>query len=334
MIRESLAKLFNKQDLTKLEAKETMDEIMSGSVYDILLSSYLTALRMKGETIDEIIGSAMSLREKCVKLNHDFETFEIVGTGGDKTNTFNISSISSFVIASTGIKVSKHGNRSVSSKCGTADFLEKIGVNINCSVEKNEEALKEIGICFMFAQKYHGAMKYAGPVRKELKERTIFNILGPLANPAFATYQLLGVYSKDLVKPLAKVLQGLGVKRGMVVYGDGMDEITASGITNVAEITDSGIIEYDIDPRDYGINICKKEDLEGGNPDDNVLIAKDIFNGVKGPKRDVVVLNAAAGIHICNPNITIKEAIKIAEDAIDSKKALEKLNLLIKKTGE
>lgn len=334
MIRESLSKLFNKQNLTIEEARETMNEIMSGEVSDVLLSSYLTALRMKGETIDEIIGSAMSMREKCVALKHDFDTFEIVGTGGDKSNTFNISSIASFVIASTGIKVSKHGNRSVSSKCGAADFLEKIGVNINCSIEKNEEALKEVGICFMFAQKYHGAMKYAGPVRKELKERTIFNILGPLANPAFAKYQLLGVYSKELVNPLAKVLQGLGVKRGMVVYGDGMDEITVAGITNVAEITDTGIIEYNIDPRDYGFNICKKEDLVGGDPSENVLIAKDILNGVKGPKRDAVVLNAAAGIHICNPNITIKDAIKIAEDAIDSKKAYEKLNLLIKKTGE
>lgn len=334
MIREALTKVLDKKDLTMLEAKQAMDEIMSGNVSDILLSSYLTALRMKGETIDEIIGSAKSMRENGLKINHNFDTFEIVGTGGDKSNSFNISSISSIIISSYGIKVTKHGNRSVSSKCGAADFLEGIGVNINLDVNENEDLLKNAGICFMFAQKYHSSMKYAAGVRNELKERTIFNILGPLANPASAEYQLLGVYSRDLVKPMAYVLKGLGVKAGMVVYSMGLDEVTSAGATYVAEILRNGdIIEYVIEPENYGIKRCNKDDLVGGNVDDNVKIAIDILNGKRGPKYDTVLLNVACGIHICDPTVSIEKGIEIARDLIDSKKALDKLNEFIQKSG-
>ena len=239
MIKEAILKLSKKENLNYEEAKEVMNEIMSGKATAVQMSSYLTALSMKGETIEEITGSAAGMRANCIKLLHNMEVLEIVGTGGDNSNSFNISTASAIVIASGGVAVAKHGNRAASSKCGAADVLEELGININISPEKSREILSKINICFLFAQNYHIAMKYVAPVRKELGIRTVFNILGPLSNPAGANIELMGVYDESLIEPLAKVMQNLGVKRGMVVYGtDKIDEISMSSETKVCEILD------------------------------------------------------------------------------------------------
>lgn len=264
MIKEAIEKLVNKQDLTFDEAKEVMNEIMSGETPDILISAYLVALRMKGETIEEISGSARGMRDNGTKLLHDMDVIEIVGTGGDKANTFNISTTSAFVAAAAGCKVAKHGNRGVSSKSGAADVLEALGANITVEPEKSKELLDKVGFCFLFAQKYHPAMRFVGPVRGALGLRTIFNVLGPLTNPAGASMEIIGVYEEELVEPIAKVLLNLGVKKGMVVFGqDTMDEITPSTKTTVCEIRNGETKSYEINPEDYGISICKKSDLEG-----------------------------------------------------------------------
>ena len=265
MIKEAIDKLVNKQDLTFDEAKEVMNEIMSGETPDTLISAYLVALRMKGETIEEISGSAKGMRDNGTKLSHDMEVLEIVGTGGDKANTFNISTTSAFVAAAAGCKVAKHGNRGVSSKSGAADVLEALGANITVELEKSKELLDKVGFCFLFAQKYHPAMRFVGPVRGALGLRTIFNVLGPLTNPAGASMDIIGVYEEELVEPVAQVLINLGVKKGMVVFGqDTMDEITPSTKTTVCEIRNGETKSYEINPEDYGISICKKSDLEGG----------------------------------------------------------------------
>lgn len=334
MIKEAINKLVNNEDLSYDMAKEVMNEIMSGEASQVLMGAYLTALRMKGETIEEITASASGMREHCTRLLHDMDVLEIVGTGGDEANSFNISTASSIVVSAYGIPVAKHGNRSVSSKCGAADVLEALGVKITISPAENAQVLKEIGLCFMFAQTYHSAMRFVAPVRKEIGIRTIFNILGPLANPAGASYQLLGVYEEALVEPLAKVLVNLGVKRGMVVYGqDRLDEISLSADTTCCSIRDGKLESFVLNPEDYGFKKCTKEDLVGGGPEENAKILRGIFEGDKGPKTDAVVLNSAACIYMLS-DLTMEEAVVKAREVIDSGKALEQLNRFIQVTNE
>ncbi len=335
MIKDAIIKLSQKEDLDTFTAEVVMDEIMSGKASNLQIGAYLIALSMKGETIDEISASAKIMRQHAQKLLNDLEVLEIVGTGGDHSNSFNISTTSSIVVSACGIPVAKHGNRAASSKCGAADVLEELGVNINIEAKKAKDVLDKIGICFLFAQKYHSAMRFVAPVRKELSIRTIFNILGPLSNPAGASYQLMGVYDESLVEPLAQVLLNLGVKRGLVVYGlEGLDEISLVGKTKVCEIRNGWVKNYEIDPRNFGFTLCKSEDLVGGTPKENAQIIKDIFAGKKGPKRDTVVLNSAAALYIGKDNLSFEEAIDMVEDVIDSGKALDKLNQMIRYTNE
>lgn len=335
MIKEAIHKLLGNEDLSFEMTKTVMDEIMNGETTPAQIASFITAMRMKGESIDEITACASSMRKHGEKLNHEMDVLEIVGTGGDEAYTFNISTVSSIIISAAGIPVAKHGNRSVSSKCGSADVLESLGVKIDIPIEKSEEILKKIGICFMFATKYHSSMKHAAPVRRELGVRTIFNILGPLANPAGATRQLLGVYNTELIEPMAQVLSNLGVDRAMVVNGsDGLDEITLNGPTFVCEVNNGEFKNYTLDPRDYGFEYCSKEDMIGGDPTENAEIVRSILNGEKGPKRDVVLLNAGACIYLANQNMTLADGIKIAADVIDSGKALEQLNKFIELSNE
>ena len=336
MIKEAILKLSKKENLNYEETKAVMNEIMSGEATAVQMSSYLTALSMKGETIDEITGSAAGMRENCIKLLHNLEVLEIVGTGGDNSNSFNISTASAIVIAAGGVAVAKHGNRAASSKCGAADVLEELGVNINISPEKSRELLSKINICFLFAQNYHIAMKYVAPVRKELGIRTVFNILGPLSNPAGANIELMGVYDSSLVEPLAKVMQNLGVKRGMVVYGtDKIDEISMSSETKVYEILDKeNLKSYTISPKDFGYDFYDKKELEGGDKKENAEIIRNIFSlKDKGAKRKAVCMNAGAGFYIAGKVQNIKEGVKMAENLIDEKKALEKLEDFIRESN-
>lgn len=334
MIRQAIFKVSKKEDLTYDEAYRTMDEIMSGAASEVQMSSYLTAMAMKGETIDEITASAEAMRNHCIRLLNDVNALEIVGTGGDGSNTFNISTTSSIVISAAGVPVAKHGNRSASSKCGAADVLEELGVNIQIEPDKSLQCLKENNICFLFAQNYHIAMRYVASVRRELGIRTIFNILGPLTNPAGATMQVLGVYDKELVEPLAKVLNNLGVKSALSVYGiDGMDEISVSDKTCVCEIKDGETKSYEIDPSEFGFEKCSIEDLVGGDPKENARITLDILKGQKGPKRNAVVLNSAAGLYVAGAAESIGDGVKIAEDMIDSGKALQQLENFIEFTN-
>ncbi len=335
MITDAIKKLVENQDLTYDEALACMDEIFSGEATEIQTAGYLTALRMKGETVEEISASARGMRNHAAQLEHDgMEVLEIVGTGGDCANSFNISTTSGLVAAAAGVPIAKHGNRSVSSKCGAADVLEALGVNITIPPEKMSEVLQKTNICFMFAQVYHKAMKYVAPVRKGLGIRTIFNILGPLTNPANASMQLMGVYEEALVEPMAKVLNKLGVNNGMVVYGqDCLDEISLSAPTTVCEIRDGKFKTYVIEPEQFGFDKCDKKDLEGGNPEENAAITKAILSGEKGAKRDAVVLNAAACIYIAKKANTMQEAVKVAEEMIDSGKAMEVLNQFVELTN-
>lgn len=331
MIKEAIIKLTNKENLSYEEAKAVMNEIMSGEASDVQKSAYLTALTMKGETIDEITGSAEEMRNHAVQLSHEGDVLEIVGTGGDKSDSFNISTTSSLVIASAGVSVAKHGNRAASSKSGAADVLESLGVNITISPRKSAELLQNIGICFLFAQSYHTAMKYVGPIRKELGIRTIFNILGPLANPASANLQVMGVYDESLVEPLAKVLSNLGVKRALVVYGqDRLDEISASAETSVCEVKDGTFKSYTISPEQFGLTRCKKEELTGGTPDENAAITKAVLAGEQGARRTAVVLNAGAGLYVAGKADSIEAGVRLAEELIDSGKAEKKLEEFVK----
>ena len=335
MIKEAIAQLVEGKDLTREMAKQCTDEIMSGETDQMLIASYLTALRMKGETIDEIVASAQGMRDAGTVLEHKGEVLEIVGTGGDEAYTFNISTTASIVIAASGQPVAKHGNRSVSSKCGAADVLDALGVNITIEPEKMAKVLDEENIAFMHAQVYHKAMRFVAPVRKGLGIRTVFNILGPLTNPAHATYQVMGVYDESLVGPMAKVLSELGVKRGMVVYGkDRLDEISMSDATSVCEIDNGDFRYYEITPEQFGLKRATKDDMVGGDPADNARITKEILSGTKGPKRDSVVLNAGAGLYICGKAKSILDGVRMAEDLIDSGKAMEKLEAFIKATNE
>jgi len=332
MIKEAIYKLVNKENLTLDETQKVMDEIMSGNTTNAQIASFITALRMKGETIDEITGCAMVMRKRGLKLSHEGDVLDIVGTGGDEAYTFNISTISSFIISAAGIPVAKHGNRSVSSKCGSADVLEALGVKIDLPVERSEQILREIGICFLFAPIYHSSMRYAAPVRKELGVRTIFNILGPLASPANASLQLLGVYDEKLVEPMAKVLANLGVKRAMVVYGhDGLDEISLGAKTTVCEVNEGRVNSFFLDPHQFGFDYCSREELTGGDPERNAGIARAILSGEeRGPKRNVVLLNSAICLYMTYNNITLRECVRLAEETIDSGKAMEKLNSFIR----
>ena len=329
MIKEAIAKVTQKEDLSNEMMTEVMNEIMEGVATDAQKASFLTALNMKGETIDEITAAAKVMREHCERFLNDMDVLEIVGTGGDGSNSINISTLASIVASSVGIPVAKHGNRAASSKCGTADCLEELGVKIDLEPEKSKEILNELNICFLFAQKYHTAMRFVGGVRKEMGIRTLFNCLGPLANPAGASMQLLGVYGKALVEPLARVLANLGVKSAMVVYGeDKMDEISLSAPTYVCEFINDDFKTYEIKPEDYGFTRCKKEDLEGGTPQENAEIVRRILQGEQGPKTDIVLLNAGAAIHIAK-GCSIEEGIAIARDAIDSGKAYKQLEKFI-----
>ena len=335
MINEAIIKLAAKEDLSYEMAMGAMDEIMGGKATPVQMSAFLTAMSMKGETIEEITACAAGMRKHCIRLLNDQELLEIVGTGGDRSNSFNISTTASILVSAAGVPVAKHGNRAASSKSGAADCLEELGVKISLPPERSREILEKINLCFLFAQNYHLSMKYVAPVRKELGIRTIFNILGPLTNPAGASMQLMGVYEEALVEPMAKVLMNLGVKKGMVVYGqDCLDEISLSAPTTIGEFRNGTYKKYVIAPEDYGFQRCRKEDLQGGTPEENAAITRAVLNGEKGPKRNAVVLNAAAGLVIGQDGIDLREAIHEMEKIIDSGKAAEQLEKFIQLSNE
>ncbi len=333
MIKEAIEKIVNKKDLSYDEAYSVMNEIMSGESTPTQNAAFLSALSTKSakaETTDEIAGCAAAMRDHATTVDTGMDIFEIVGTGGDNANSFNISTTSALVAAASGMKVAKHGNRAASSKCGTADCLEALGVNIQQSPEKCIELLQKAGMCFFFAQKYHTSMKYVGSIRRELGFRTVFNILGPLTNPGKPKMQLLGVYDEYLVLPLAQVLINLGVKRGMVVYGqDKLDEISLSAPTTVCEIKDGWYKLYTITPEQFGLNRCTKEDLKGGTPEENAKITRAVLSGEKGAKRDAVLMNAGASLYIGGKADSMQDGIKLAAEIIDSGKALEVLDKLV-----
>jgi len=335
MIKEAILQLADKKNLAYDTAKMVMDEIMSGAATPVQMSSYLTALSLKGETIDEITASAAGMREHCIRLLHNMDVLEIVGTGGDKSNSFNISTTASLIISSGGVPVAKHGNRAASSKSGAADVLEALGVNIMVSPEKSAEMLEKINLCFLFAQNYHIAMKYVAPVRSELGIRTVFNILGPLSNPAGANMEVMGVYEEALVEPLARVLEKLGVRNAMVVYGqDSLDEISISSPTSICEIRNGNFNSYVICPEDFGFKTCAKEELIGGTPEENAAITKAILSGEKSPRRDAAVLNAAAGLYIAGKAADLKAGAIMAGELLDSGAAMEQLNTFIQYSNE
>jgi anthranilate phosphoribosyltransferase len=332
MIKESIAQLIKGNDLSSTEMTAAMEQIMVGKATDAQISSFLTALSIKGETIEEITAAAKVMREKAVSIpvssNHDL--IDIVGTGGDMLNTFNISTAAAFVVSGAGLKVAKHGNRSASSMCGSADVIEELGININISPENVAECIEEIGIGFLFARKLHQAMKYAADPRKEIGIKTVFNILGPLTNPADADIQLLGVYSSELTEKLVNVLKKLGRKRALVVHGcDGLDEITLCKDTIVYDLKDNNITEYKISPEKLGFKLAEINDLKGGDSKMNAKIINDLLKGKKSPHRDIVVLNAAAAIFAAEKTDNLGDALKIAADSIDSGKAFAKVNELI-----
>ncbi len=334
MIKEAIIKIVNKEDLSYDEAYTVMNEIMNGETSPTQNAAFLSALSTKSaraETTDEISGCAAAMREHATRVDTGMDVLEIVGTGGDNAGSFNISTTSALVAATAGIKVAKHGNRAASSLCGTADCLEALGVNIDQSPEKCLELLSDAGMCFFFAQKYHSSMKYVGAIRKELGFRTVFNILGPLTNPAYPNMQLLGVYDEYLVMPLTKVLINLGVKRGMVVYGqDKLDEISISAPTTVSEIRDGWYRSYVIKPEDFGLTRYTRDDIKGGTPQENAEITKAILSGEKGAKRDAVLMNAGAALYIGGKADSMENGVKLAAEILDSKKALETLEKMVK----
>ncbi len=338
MIKEAIVKIVNKEDLTYEEAYAVMNEIMSGETSPTQNAAFLAALSTKSaraETTDEIAGCAAAMRDHATRVDTGLDVLEIVGTGGDNAGSFNISTTTAIIAAAGGVKIAKHGNRAASSLCGTADCLEALGVNIDQSPELCKKLLNEVGMCFFFAQKYHTSMKYVGAIRKELGFRTVFNILGPLTNPASPTMQLLGVYDEYLVEPLAQVLTNLGIKRGMVVYGtDKLDEISLSAPTRISEIKDGWYKTFTITPEDFGFERCSKEDLKGGSPAENAEITRRILSGEKGHKRNAVLMNAGAALYIAGKADSIADGIRLAAELIDSGKATKTLEQLIKVSND
>lgn len=336
MIQQAIHKVINREDLTYEEARKVMREIMTAEASQVQMATFLTALRMKGETVTEISACAEGMRGVGTHLQPGREVLEIVGTGGDEAETFNISTTSAFVIASAGIPVAKHGNRSVSSKSGAADILEHLGVNLMLEVEEARKVLDDTDMVFLFAQKYHASMKNVGPVRAGMKERTVFNILGPLTNPANATRQLLGVYDRSLVERLAEVLSNLGVTRGLSVCGeDGLDEITVTGPTHCCEIRDGELDSFDITPEQFGLGTYDISELVGGTPEENAQITRDILSGsIGGAKRDIILMNAGLGIYVGRDDITMEDAVKLAAEQIDSGKAYAKMEQFVRATNE
>jgi anthranilate phosphoribosyltransferase len=335
MIDKAIYNILAGQHLSLETTRAVMLQMMEGGATDSQMGAFLAAMRLRGETIEEITACAEVMREKCLKLRPETDVLDIVGTGGDELFSFNISTVSAFVVAAGGVPVAKHGNRSVSSKCGSADVLEALGVNITLTAEQSEKVLRDTGMCFMLAQVYHSAMKHVAHVRRELGIRTIFNILGPLANPAGANMQLLGVYDENLVEPLASVLNNLGVKRAMVVHGhDGLDEITLTGTSTICEVADGQLNSYFITPEQFGLERCGLSELVGGNPQENADIARRILSGEKGPKRDTVVLNSACCLYMGKNDVTMRECVRFAQELIDSGRAMEKLNDFIRASNE
>ena len=325
-----IQKLQNQENLTQKEIEAVMQEIMSGEADKDDVAQFLLLLRSKGPSIEEITGAARIMRRFVIPIKSKHKNIlDTCGTGGDKMHTFNISTIAALVVSGAGAIVAKHGNRSVSSRCGSADILEALGVNLNVEEALLKECLDEVGIAFLFAQKLHPAMKNVAPIRKELKVETIFNVLGPLTNPANATHQIMGVYNRDLVEPMAHVLKNLGLKRAMVVHGsDGLDEITTTAKTFIGEFDGNEIVSYDISPEELGFERADPQDLKGGDLNTNLQIALDILNGQQGPKRDIVVLNAGYGLFVAEVARSINEGIKKAAESIDMGKAMEKLESL------
>lgn len=332
-IETAIAKVANRTDLSFNEMNDVMNAIMEGKATDIQISSLLTALTVKHETVAEIAGAADAMRDHALTFKAGEPVLEIVGTGGDHANSFNISTTSSLVVAAAGTPVAKHGNRAASSKSGAADVLEALGVNINVAPEASEEILNQIGICFLFAQEYHQAMKYVAPVRKALGIRTLFNVLGPLANPAHAGMQLLGVYDDALMEPMAHVLNQLGVKNALVIHGeDGLDEASISAPTHVIEVRGDAFKSYTITPEQFGLQRAPKQEIVGGTPAENAQITRDVLAGKPGAKRDIVLLNAGLALYTAHPEMTIQQAVQRAAEVIDNGEAQTKLNELIELT--
>ncbi|MBW2065796.1 MAG: anthranilate phosphoribosyltransferase [Deltaproteobacteria bacterium] len=350
MIKEAISKVVRGEDLTQSQMEEVMEEIMSGRATDAQIGAFITAMRMKGETVEEITGAAKVMRAKVNKIrvnNHsvnidrdeinvDDETIlDVVGTGGDGTKTFNVSTTTAFVAAGAGLRVAKHGNRAVSSLCGSADVLENLGVKLNINHADVERCIHEIGIGFLYAPHFHGAMKYAANPRREIGIRTIFNLLGPLTNPAGANVQVLGVYEPQLTEKIARVLRNLGTREAMVVCGEGTyDEISICGATRVSHLKDEGITTYEITPEELGFKRARPEDVRGGNAKENARIIREILDGKKGPKRDMVLLNSASAFLVAGVDTSMKQGIERAEEAIDSGRARDKLNSLIRFTQQ
>jgi len=334
MIKDAISSLVKGNDLEDKLMEQVINEIMTGEATDAQKAAFLTSLAIKGETVEEIAAAVRVMHKHCVKFHNDKDALEIVGTGGDGSNTFNISTLSAIVTSAAGYRVAKHGNRAASSKCGTADCLEALGVKIDAEVPTSEKSLEELNLCFLFAQKYHPAMRFVGAARKEIGIRTLFNILGPLSNPAGATQMLLGVFDKEIVEQQAHVLANLGVKRAMVVHGlDCMDEISLSAPTFVCELRNGEFKTYEITPEQFGLNRCKKENLVGGNPQENAKITMDVLSGKAGAKFDAVVLNAGAAIYIADGNITVEEGIEKAKETLLGGKAKEQLEKFIAQTN-
>ena len=334
-IRQAIDKLVNRLDLSETEMIEVMNQIMTGEATPLQVAAFLTALRMKGETVDEITGAARVMREKAHRVGVGAGTvLDTCGTGGDQKGTFNISTTAAFVLAGAGVCVAKHGNRAVSSHSGSADVLGALGVKVDAPKEKVERCIAEIGIGFLFAPLLHEAMKYAMQPRRDIGIRTIFNILGPLTNPAMARYQLLGIYSGDLVVAIARVLKNLGSIRAMVVHGvEGLDEISLCGPTRVAELRDGEVQESTIEPEQFGLQRCRIEDLHGGNAEQSAGIVRGILDGSKGPRRDVVLLNSGAALYVSGKAATTQEGIRLAAESIDSGRARRKLERLVELTN-
>lgn len=329
-MKQVLEKLLDKESLSRDESYNVMEKIMSGGFDDVQVGAFLVALRAKGEAVDEVAGFADAMRKKMTSIQIEDGAIDMCGTGGDMKNTFNISTAASFLVAGAGVKVAKHGNRAASSRSGSADVLTALGVDISMSPEKVALCVEEIGIGFLFAPILHPAMKYAVPARKSLAIRTVFNILGPLCNPAKVKRQVLGVFASELTSKMANILKALGSEEVMVIYGnDGLDELTITTTSSVSHLTSDGnISQMEINPQDYGIPLGSIDDLRGGSPDENAQIIEKILKGEKGPRRDVVVLNAAAGIMVGGKATTMEEGIQLAKEAIDSGKALNVLQQL------